>query len=284
MTQKDNFESIRDFVIQQVFDNVGNLETYIVCDIYARFSIYLVDIGQERLNQLKKILDTKTLRVEKIKKGDVIYNDLNHPDFLKPQRIDINQNIFYVDRQTQLTNWNITDRYNSKAPITCFYSFKGGLGRTTALVLSAIHLARKGEKVIILDFDLEAPGLASLFEDQEESIAQVKGIVDYIVDLLSLYNDRSLIDITDYFFTINKQDIVGTMGGEIIVFPGGVTESEENLYLSKLSKVNTLFSNKKNTFSIDILLDHINTELNPSCILIDTRCQNLKNIKILNSI
>ena len=40
-----------------------------------------------------------------------------------------------------------------------FYSYKGGVGRTMAMANVAALLARKGRKVVMLDFDLEAPGL-----------------------------------------------------------------------------------------------------------------------------
>ena len=43
--------------------------------------------------------------------------------------------------------------------ISTFYSFKGGVGRTMALVNAAVELAQRGRKVLAVDFDLEAPGL-----------------------------------------------------------------------------------------------------------------------------
>ena len=43
--------------------------------------------------------------------------------------------------------------------ITTFYSFKGGVGRTMALVNVAYELVRRGRRVLAVDFDLEAPGL-----------------------------------------------------------------------------------------------------------------------------
>ena len=42
--------------------------------------------------------------------------------------------------------------------ITSFYSFKGGVGRSTALAATALHLAAAGERVVVLDVDLDAPG------------------------------------------------------------------------------------------------------------------------------
>lgn len=44
--------------------------------------------------------------------------------------------------------------------VTTFYSYKGGLGRTLLLAWAARALAQGGAKVIAIDFDLEAPGLA----------------------------------------------------------------------------------------------------------------------------
>ncbi len=45
--------------------------------------------------------------------------------------------------------------------VVSFYSFKGGVGRTVGLLNTAWHLARQGRRVILLDLDLEAPGLGS---------------------------------------------------------------------------------------------------------------------------
>ncbi|WP_051075586.1 tyrosine-protein kinase family protein [Saccharothrix espanaensis] len=49
--------------------------------------------------------------------------------------------------------------------IVTFYSYKGGTGRTMALANIAVVLARAGHRVLAVDFDLEAPGLARYFEE-----------------------------------------------------------------------------------------------------------------------
>lgn len=40
-----------------------------------------------------------------------------------------------------------------------FYSYKGGVGRTLAMLNTAALLAERGRRVLVVDFDLEAPGL-----------------------------------------------------------------------------------------------------------------------------
>lgn len=47
--------------------------------------------------------------------------------------------------------------------IVTFYSYKGGVGRSMALANIALLLARRGFRVLIVDWDLEAPGLERYF-------------------------------------------------------------------------------------------------------------------------
>src|SRR5215467_9888199 len=47
--------------------------------------------------------------------------------------------------------------------IVTFYSYKGGVGRSMALANVAVLLARRGLRVLVVDWDLEAPGLERYF-------------------------------------------------------------------------------------------------------------------------
>lgn len=62
--------------------------------------------------------------------------------------------------------------------VVTFYSYKGGVGRTLALVNIAAMLAKSGRRVLAVDFDLEAPSLPSfeIFKNAQAS----KGVVDYV--------------------------------------------------------------------------------------------------------
>ena len=64
-----------------------------------------------------------------------------------------------------------------------FYSYKGGVGRTMALANVAAKLAEEGRRVLLIDFDLEAPGL-----DAFEGLGCSKGhsgVVEYVAEYLA---------------------------------------------------------------------------------------------------
>ncbi|MCC6552861.1 MAG: ParA family protein [Polyangiaceae bacterium] len=66
--------------------------------------------------------------------------------------------------------------------VTTFYSLRGGVGRSTALAYTAHLLAARGKKVICVDLDLEAPGLAALF-GKEAEVGADRGVVRLLLDL-----------------------------------------------------------------------------------------------------
>src|ERR1039458_8754308 len=67
---------------------------------------------------------------------------------------------FWLEAPSQPA-WSLEGQEKS-APIVAFYSFKGGVGRTTALASFAILRAQQGERVAVLDLDLDAPGVGLL--------------------------------------------------------------------------------------------------------------------------
>src|SRR4051794_9166817 len=64
--------------------------------------------------------------------------------------------------------------------VVTFYSFKGGTGRTMALANVAWILAASGKRVLVADWDLEAPGLHRFFAPflPIGSISTQRGIID----------------------------------------------------------------------------------------------------------
>lgn len=67
--------------------------------------------------------------------------------------------------------------------IITFYSYKGGTGRTMALANTACllsrHLANNPQRALMLDWDLEAPGLHKFFTKELDETESRPGIIDY---------------------------------------------------------------------------------------------------------
>src|SRR5262245_6265436 len=75
--------------------------------------------------------------------------------------------------------------------IYTFYSFKGGVGRSMALANVAELLCDLGLKVLIVDFDLEAPGLERYFDSPNvlisaDEVEEKRGLIDLLVSYNSL--------------------------------------------------------------------------------------------------
>jgi hypothetical protein len=66
---------------------------------------------------------------------------------------------------------------NLRGQIITFYSYKGGVGRSAALANVATLLAQRGHRVLLMDFDLEAPGLHRYFGPRKER-AEVAATAD----------------------------------------------------------------------------------------------------------
>lgn len=81
-----------------------------------------------------------------------------------------------------------------RTKIYTFYSYKGGVGRSMALANIAELLYRKGLSVLMIDFDLEAPGLEQYFFDRTkpdeqkrlEEVCSKRGIIDLLFSYKSL--------------------------------------------------------------------------------------------------
>jgi len=70
--------------------------------------------------------------------------------------------------------WPLVER---KPAIVTFYSFKGGVGRTTLLASAAWQLAEQGKRVVVVDLDVEAPGAGALLGARTD-----RGVLDFLVD------------------------------------------------------------------------------------------------------
>jgi len=73
---------------------------------------------------------------------------------------------------------------DAQGQVVTFYSYKGGTGRTMALANVAWILAANGLRVLVVDWDLESPGLARFFHPflDDAALASTGGVTDLILE------------------------------------------------------------------------------------------------------
>lgn len=87
----------------------------------------------------------------------------------------------FIDRRVVGVGWlSAPVTRIASPPRVVFASLKGGVGRSTALVVTAFDFAQQGKKVLAIDLDLEAPGLGELMLEAESR--PTLGLVDYLVE------------------------------------------------------------------------------------------------------
>jgi cellulose biosynthesis protein BcsQ len=71
-----------------------------------------------------------------------------------------------------------------KGKIITFYSYKGGTGRSMALANVAWILASQGKQVLVIDWDLEAPGLHRYLHPflVDPDLTSTEGLIDFVWD------------------------------------------------------------------------------------------------------
>ncbi|CAN5128242.1 hypothetical protein BH11PSE9_BH11PSE9_26130 [soil metagenome] len=117
--------------------------------------------------------------------------------------------------------------------IYTFYSFKGGVGRSMALANVADRLARRGLRVLAIDFDLEAPGLERYFPIDKVAAVDTPGLIDLLREFKASLSGRGdslegaqFRDLSRFVFPIYER--VGE-GGRLDLLPAGCRSPGEGL-------------------------------------------------------
>lgn len=101
--------------------------------------------------------------------------------------------------------------------VTTFYSYKGGVGRTMALVNSGVELTRRGRRVLLVDFDLEAPGLDTF--DCLKLSKSSPGIVDFVNE----FSETGQAPNIERF--VSECPKLGDESGDLLLMPAGISKS-----------------------------------------------------------
>ena len=204
-----------------------------------------------------KILDFKDSLL------DLIKTSTTYP--LSDQLGNILPNVYVVDRLAQEATWETISSAISTVPRVVFYSIKGGVGRSTALAACAWALAESGQRVLVLDLDLESPGLSTSLLPASRQPAY--GITDWLVEDL-VNNGDAILD--------QMHASLGTQqrGGELIVVPSHGDNPGE--YVSKLGRVwmpGFTADGQRQTWSERLLrmIQQLEAKHQPTIVLIDSR-------------
>lgn len=146
--------------------------------------------------------------------------------------------------------------------IATFYSFKGGVGRTQALVNVGVELALRGRRVLLVDFDLEAPGIDTY--PLPKPIAPAPGIVEFVGDYMAT---SEVPDASRYMY---ECPTVGKQGGRLWVMPAG---RQDDTYAKRLNEIDwrTLYSDRAGYLLFEDLKEQWRQTLAPDYILVDSR-------------
>lgn len=251
-------------------------EVYIVQNIHGKLMIYLesrnnelADTISERLSAeigawfqgcdfyeanifIKSEIDKRKRRTEPISEHIWLFEK-----FLT--------NLYWEDRQETHYNQDRTCK------LVSFYSFKGGVGRTTSMLMAAISLARQGKHVMLIDFDLEAPGVSGLFP--QEYLPKY-GLLDFLIECSTLHGSESGFSIDEYIYPVGELCQATSTGGDIHVMPayGSALKNRPDLYRKALMRFDLdvpLYSSEKTP--IDLLLSILTDFAAPDVVFIDTR-------------
>jgi hypothetical protein len=112
-----------------------------------------------------------------------------------------------------------------------FASLKGGVGRSTALAVVASDLARRNKNVLVVDLDLEAPGIGDMLLEGDRM--PLFGTLDYLVEHgIRGIEDRQLTDF------VGTSSLTTPEGGRVDVLPvfGKQVDEYPANTLSKLAR------------------------------------------------
>lgn len=155
------------------------------------------------------------------------------------------------------------EKSSAKRPfVVTFYSFKGGVGRSTALAFVGNILATRGQKVVMMDFDIEAPGLSFLAPSGVPREAPSLGVLDYLHQRY-LTPDQNVPTIAECVRHIDMPT-----RGELYLVPAG--EYNEG-YIHRLADLDIRVLYQREKKPVRELLDDVKKYLDPDVILIDAR-------------
>ena len=176
---------------------------------------------------------------------------------------EIAPGVFLEDRRTSSSDWWTVDGPDpgGRAIRYTLYSVRGGVGRSTTAAVLAWRLAHRGEDVLVVDLDLDSPGLgAALFG---EPVRPDFGVTDWFVEELVGQGDRVLPEM------VGSPAWAGELPGNVWIAPAHGRAPGE--FLAKLGRVYMDTEEDPWIARLRRLLDGLEARLKPTVVLLDSR-------------
>lgn len=273
MVHYDKILNIAVQLIEQLWEEEKEAVAYVIQNVYGKLQVY-IDVDDKNLvSRMKSLLEERIGHwlgaCGSLQKNGFVKAEID--SYIKTHSANKDR-IWIIEKYLTNVYWNESVIKNKKldlqSKMICFYSYKGGVGRTTTMVMSAIEMAKRGKKIVMIDFDLEAPGVSSIFPN--EGISQY-GLLDYLIES-SVYENELQID--EYMYPVSDYCHVNQAGGEIYVIPayGKVVDNDADLYRKCLMRFNLdMPTYMESSTPIDGLLQKVDAFIKPDYIFIDTR-------------
>lgn len=274
----NNFTSFDDIVplIKGILDAKPlprGLSIYLIRDLYGKVRIVMTDgtdISKTSQNALSNLADSLSKKLGPHSYSfseNILYVEEELLATLEGTRQKIYNGVYLVDRLvTGGSWWTVEERQtggrtkNRSRRITLF-SVKGGVGRTTTVATLAWHLARKGKQVLLVDLDLESPGLSSVM--LEEGRRPKFGITDWFVEDLVDQGDHVIGDMT------GSPPWAQDLEGNVRIVPAHGKEPGE--YLAKLGRVYVTMRGESWSGRLQRLLGNLESKFKPDVTLLESR-------------
>lgn len=180
----------------------------------------------------------------------------------------VHAGIRLIDRRVAGDDWLVRPvQLVSDPPRLVFYSVKGGVGRSTGLAVAAADLAARGHDVLVLDLDLEAPGIGTLLLNKQD--VPSFGIIDWLAGAGAGADAEGMVP-----------DMIGPSAftsGRAVVDVVPAAGADPGAYLSKLARAympgsaGTTFRGFGFPQKIDALIRQLTARRHYDAVLIDAR-------------
>ena len=181
---------------------------------------------------------------------------------LRDGALEVHPGVYWVDRLVTGRDWWTIGRSRPErsAKRYTLYSVKGGVGRSTTSVVLAWQLGQRGERVLVVDLDLESPGLSSAILD--EQMLPRFGVTDWFVEDLVSQGDHVIDEMTA------TPPWALDFDGEVHVVPAHGRDPGE--YLAKMGRV-YMDTELRWTARLEHLLSQLEERYEPTIVLLESR-------------